>query len=132
MDCLTRAALVAALSMVSAPPASASDALTLERVLAMARERAPRVLSAGVRVEEARGRLAGASVLLRENPVLEGGAGRRYSDEGDTLEAAAGIRQSFELGGQRRARIAGAEAGIEHASSARDDSLRRLLGEVAR
>jgi cobalt-zinc-cadmium efflux system outer membrane protein len=105
--------------------------LTLEQALALARERGPRILSAGARIEEARGRLAGASTLLRENPVLEAGAGRRYSDDGDTLEAAVGLHQTFELGGQRRARIAGAEAGFERAGAARDDSLRRLLQEVA-
>jgi cobalt-zinc-cadmium efflux system outer membrane protein len=133
MDGLTRAALCAVLWMVAVPQTSAAaDALTVERALAMARERGPRILSASARTEEARGRLAGASILLRENPVLEGGAGRRYSDQGDTLAATAGVRQDFELGGQRRARIAGAEAGVERASSARDDSLRRLLREVAR
>jgi cobalt-zinc-cadmium efflux system outer membrane protein len=132
MDGPTKAALCAALWMVAAPQTSAAtEALTLERALAMARERGPRILSAGARIEEARGRLTGASILLRENPVLEGGAGRRYSDQGDTLEAAAGIHQDFELGGQRRARIAGAEAGVERASSARGDSLRLLLREVA-
>jgi cobalt-zinc-cadmium efflux system outer membrane protein len=133
MDGLTRAVLCAALWMVAVPQSStATDALTLERALALARERGPRVLSAAARVEEAHGRLARASILLHENPVLEGGAGRRYSDEDDTLAAEAGIRQSFELGGQRRARIARAEAGVAHASSARDESLRRLLRQVAR
>jgi cobalt-zinc-cadmium efflux system outer membrane protein len=133
MHGLAMAALGAALLGMGPPPAAAEEpALTLERALAMARERAPKLLSAGARVEEARGRLAGASLLLRENPVLEGGAGRRYADDGDTLDATAGIRQSFELAGQRRARIAGAEADVERSSAARDDSLRRLLRDVAR
>jgi cobalt-zinc-cadmium efflux system outer membrane protein len=132
MDRITIAALCGALFMIAAPsPAAATDALTLERALALARERGPRLLSAAARIEEATGRLAGASVLLRENPVVEGGAGRRFSDQGDTLAASAGLRQSFELAGQRGARIAGAEAGIERASAARDDSLRRLLRAVA-
>jgi len=129
---ITAAALVAAL-LASDPHAAAAEdrPLTLERALALARERAPSILSAGARIEEARGRLAGAAILLRENPVLEGGAGRRYSDTGDTLEAEVGIRQGFELGGQRRARVAEAESGIARASAARDDSLRRLLAEAA-
>jgi cobalt-zinc-cadmium efflux system outer membrane protein len=132
MHRLATAALAAALLVIWPRPAATQElTLTLERALALARERGPRVLSAGARIEEARGRLVGASVLLRENPVLEGGAGRRYSDEGDTLDAAIGLHQTFELGGQRRARIAGAEAGFEGASAARDDSLRRLLREVA-
>jgi len=133
MDRLRKAALCAAFATVAAPPSTAAtDALTLERALALARERAPRILAAGVRVEEARGRLAGASIVLRENPVLEAGAGRRFSDERDTLDAAAALHQSFELSGQRGARIAGAEAGVELASARRDESLRRLLRDVGR
>jgi len=133
MDSPTRAALCAVLWMVAAPQLSAAtDALTLERALAIARERAPRILSAALRVEEARGRVVGASILLPENPVLDGGAGRRYSDAGDSLDAGAGISQRFELGGQRGARITRAQAGVEQARSARDDSLRRLLRDVAR
>jgi cobalt-zinc-cadmium efflux system outer membrane protein len=130
---ITAAVLFAALLVSDPRAAAAEDApLTLERALGLARERAPRVLSAAARIEEARGRLVGAAILLRENPLLEGGAGRRYADAGDdTLEAEVGIRQDLELGGQRRARVAGAEAGIARASAARDDALRRLLAEVA-
>ena len=132
MHGLATVALVAAFFVLGTPRATArADSLTLEQALALARERGPRILSAGARIEEARGRLAGASPLLRENPVLEAGAGRRYSDNGDTLEAAVGLHQTFELGGQRRARIESAEAGIARASATRDDSLRRLLREVA-
>jgi cobalt-zinc-cadmium efflux system outer membrane protein len=133
MNRMMIAALCAALFVVGASPAtSATDALTLEGALAIARERAPRLLSAAARIDESRGRLAGASPLLQENPVLDTGAGRRFSDQGDTLEASAGIRQNFELGGQRRARIAGAEAGVERATAARENALRRLLREIAR
>jgi cobalt-zinc-cadmium efflux system outer membrane protein len=96
----------------------------------VARERGPRLLSAAARIEEATGRLAGASVLLRENPILDLAAGQRFSDPDQTLAASAGLSQVFELAGQRRARIAGAEAEIERARAARDDALRRLLHAV--
>jgi len=133
MRLLARAALAAAFLVFAPRPAGCDElTLTLEQALALARERGPRVVSAGARIEEARARLAGASILLRENPVLEGGAGQRSADDGDdTVDASIGVHQTFELGLPRRARMAGAEAGIERASAARDDSLRRLLREVA-
>jgi len=55
------------------PCAAQADTLTLEQALALARERAPPVLSARRRIEDARGRVTGASAWFRENPVLEGG-----------------------------------------------------------
>ena len=132
MDRLTTAALAAAL-LAFGPlrVAARAETLTLERMLALARERAPRILAAGARIEEARGRLTGASVLLRENPVVEAAAGPRDSDDRDTVDREVGIRQGFELDGQRRARVDGAEADVARASAARDDSARRLLREVA-
>ena len=133
MGRITAAALCAAFLLLLALRSSAqTDSLTLDQALALARERGPRILAAAARVDEARGRLTSASVLLRENPVFEGGAGQRYSDEGDTFAASAGIHQSFEVGGQRRARIAGAEAAIDRASTGRDDSMRQLLRDVGR
>jgi hypothetical protein len=53
-----------------APVVRAQEPLTLEQTLDRARERAPLILAAQDRVEEARGRLLGAKVLLRDNPVL--------------------------------------------------------------
>ena len=45
--------------------AAQSRALTLAEVLARARERAPQIVSARLALEEARGRLVGASVRLQ-------------------------------------------------------------------
>src|SRR6266849_1994089 len=53
--------------------------LTLNQALDMARTRAPVVLSARARIEEARGRLKGASVLLQQNPSIETEVGPRIS-----------------------------------------------------
>ena len=54
----------------SAQPSA--DSLTAERVVALARARAPQVRIAEAGVLEARGRLAGARAPARENPVIEG------------------------------------------------------------
>jgi hypothetical protein len=43
--------------------------LTYEQALERARTRAPLILAAHDRIEEARGRLLGAKVLLRDNPA---------------------------------------------------------------
>src|SRR5262245_27270531 len=106
--------------------------LTLDRALALARSRSPTLLSARARIDEARGRLAGASVLLRDNPVVEGAVGPRFSDRRTLVDADIGVHQVFEMGGRRDARIAGAEAQVAQASAGSDDAARRLLRDVAR
>src|SRR5690348_3920154 len=85
--------------------------LTFDGALERARQEAPAILAARLRPDEARGRLVGASVLLRENPVLDVTGGRRDSDRGISTDIETGLGQTFELGGQRRARIQGAQAG---------------------
>jgi cobalt-zinc-cadmium efflux system outer membrane protein len=57
-----------AAAQISAPV----ESLTVERVVALARARAPHVRTAESAVLEARGRLAGARALGRENPTIEG------------------------------------------------------------
>lgn len=105
--------------------------LTLEGTLALARERAPSLLAARARIDEARGRLVGASVLLRDNPELEGGAGRRTLDAEEFVEADLGLSQTFELGGRRRSRIASASAGVDRETAASQDTARRLIRDVS-
>ena len=67
--------------------------MTLDQALARARQRAPRTLAAQDQIREARGRLAGASVFLQENPVVEATAGPRYSTGGDTTDYDVSIAQ---------------------------------------
>jgi cobalt-zinc-cadmium efflux system outer membrane protein len=109
--------------------------LTLDQALALAREWSPSILSARARIDEARGRLAGASVLLRDNPLIETAAGHRRLSEAGSRESAAdvevGVSQTFELGGRRNARIAGAEAALAQEVATSHDALRRLLRDVA-
>ena len=54
-----------------------SRTMTLAEVLARARDQAPGIVSARLAVDEARGRLLGASVRFQNNPELEAGVGNR-------------------------------------------------------
>lgn len=106
--------------------------LTLEQALELAKQRAPRILAAQDRIEEARGRLKGASVLFQSNPELEFAAGPRNGASGSTTDIELGAAQQFELGGRRGSRIAAAKAEVEQASAQSQNTLRILLGDVAR
>ena len=110
--------------------ASAQEALTLEEALAQA-QRSPAALEARARIEEARGRLTDASVLLRDNPVLQGGRGPRTGEDGDFVDSEVELSQWFELGGRRRARVAGAEADVAATEAEADGFLRELLRDTA-
>lgn len=130
--------VLCALLLAAAFPAGAQSApgpknykLTLMQALALARERAPAALAARARIGEARGRLIGASVLLHHNPSLELGGGPRITPRGASPDIDAGVGLSFELGGQRRARMDAAAAGIDHAKAASDETMRRLLRDTA-
>jgi cobalt-zinc-cadmium efflux system outer membrane protein len=105
--------------------------LTYEQALERARTRAPLILAAHDRIEEARGRLLGAKVLLRDNPALTFSGGPRYTPGSDLLDSEVGLSQSFELGGRRRSRIAGAQADVDRETAASRNTVRQLLGDVA-
>ncbi len=107
------------------------NAKTLEETLEIARRRAPLILSARGRIEEARGRLKGASIRFQQNPVLEAQGGPRFSNGERTADLDVSLGQDFELAGRRKARIAGAEAGLEREAATAQDATRRLLREVA-
>ena len=106
------------------------QSLTLDDALLRARSRAPQILAAKDRIDEARGRLTGASVLLQDNPVLESSVGPRYSPNGDTIDYDVSLVQPFELGGRRGARIAGARAGLDRETETSSDVARKLLRDV--
>ena len=105
--------------------------LSLDDVLARARERAPVILAARRQIDEARGRLVGASVLLRDNPVVQGAAGPRRREHDTSTDLDVGISQTFELGGRRAARIDGATAGVDVQAARGDDAARHLLRDVS-
>ena len=127
--CLLWAAII-----LLAPPCEAQDsvvALTMDQALRIARERAPTILSARIRVEEARGRLTTASVRFRENPVVDAFAGTRSGNSDHSGEAEFGVMQMFETGGRRDARMAAASAAVDRASADVDVATRELLRDVA-
>ena len=108
-----------------------NQAITYEQALDRARRRAPLILAAQDRINEARGRLLGAKVLLRENPLLELSAGPRYREGSDLIDAEISISQSFELGGRRRSRIAAAHADVDREAASSQNTARQLLRDVA-
>jgi cobalt-zinc-cadmium efflux system outer membrane protein len=105
--------------------------LSFEQALARAREQSPALLIARARIEEARGRLTGARVRFRENPTIDVGSGPRTTEQGTLTDLDLGFAQSFETGGQRAARIAGAEAGVARETAVAADAGRGALRAVA-
>ena len=111
--------------------AQQGGALTLDQALSRARTSAPQILVAQDRIEEARGRLTGASLRLLENPFIGTSVGPRFSANGDTIDSDFTISQSIEIGGRRGARVAGARAGVERETATSQNVLRRLLRDVS-
>ena len=105
--------------------------MKLDDALARARQRAPQIIAAQGQIAETQGRLLGASVLLQENPVMAGSVGPRRSEVRKTTDFDIEVSQSFEVGGRRAARIAGARAGVERETANSSDVLRRLLRDVS-
>jgi outer membrane protein, heavy metal efflux system len=118
-------------NVVAQPLGWETQSLTLDQALQRARTRAPLILAAQDRIEEARGRLLGAKVLLRDNPVLEFSGGPRYTPGSDLLDAEVGLSQSFELGGRRKSRTAAAQADVERETATSRNVVRELLRDVA-
>lgn len=124
------------LSLVGAavPGAAVAQAsggvLTLDQALNRARLEAPVLLSAKARIEEARGRLKGSSILLQANPAVEGIVGPRLSDQGRTIDGELSVSQDFEALGRRSARIAGAQTGVTKEIAASRETGRALLRDV--
>lgn len=131
MKHLLAAAFVATLTVWPHPGVAEEHTFTIDQALARARLRAPAIAAARAAVDEARGRLVGASVFLRDNPEIEGGAGARVVERGELLEASLGVRQVFELGDRRAARVASATAGVERESASSADVTRRVLRDTA-
>ena len=126
-----RLTLAVSITLIGPVTADAQESLTLERALTLARERTPSVLAARARIEEARARLAGASLLLRENPELEAAAGGRSSAENDTEKVEVGILQNLDIGGKRSARIGIARAQLLSSAADAENALRQALRTVA-
>ncbi|HXW07827.1 MAG TPA: TolC family protein [Vicinamibacterales bacterium] len=112
-------------------PATVANAqwrtMTLADVLAGARQQAPRIVSARLAVDEARGRLPGATVRFQTNPELEASLGNREGPDSRFTDFEIGVGQSFEPGARRSERIAAANAAIAQSSANVDETTREVL-----
>lgn len=110
---------------------AAQTTLTFQQALTMARDRAPRVAVARARIDEVRGRLAGAQVRFRDNPTVDISSGPRQLETETVTDYQIGVSQLFETGGQRAARIDAAQAGIARETAVSDASIRQVVRDVA-
>ena len=104
--------------------------LTLEDALERARQSAPAVIAARMRIDEARGRVVGASLPFASNPTVEVEAGRR-SGEISSTDYGLEVGQDLELPQRRRARIDAAQAGVTQEEQRAREVEREALREVA-
>lgn len=84
--------------------ARAQTVLTLDDVMARARDQAAGVMIARARAGEAEAALRDAA-RRRDNPVVSAALGPRRGDERDFTDVSIGVSQQFEGAGQRRARV---------------------------
>ena len=111
--------------------ASAQDPLTMADVLSRARARAPEIVSARLAIEEARGRLAGASLRVQANPEVDIGIGSRQGGNARSTALEFGVAQTFEPARRRSARMAGASAGLDGRTATADETIRVVLQDAA-
>ena len=120
-------AVCAAVCLQAGMADAQSRSLTLADVLARAREQAPQIVSARLALEEARGRLLGASLRFQTNPEIDAALGNRNGPDTRFTDFEVGLGQSFEPGARRSARIAGANAAIAQSSANIDEVTRTVL-----
>ena len=101
--------------------------LTRERVVELARTRAPATRVAVTRLAESRGRVVGARVLLPENPVVEVMSGPRWATT-RSADAEVTLAVPVPLGGRRDKRIAVAEASVDRDAELARDAQRVTVG----
>ena len=97
--------------LILVPAVAGAAPLTLDEAVTTALEKNPGILSLQAEIAGARGRLRGASRLVRANPELEGAYGpRRTPGEESTNNLDVSLTQELEVFGQRAARVDAAEA----------------------
>lgn len=105
-----------------------TPAITRDRVIALARDRAPQVLVARTRVTEARGEVATARLLGRQNPVVEALAGPRWGADERSTDVEVELAIPIELGGRRSKRKDASLAGLHAVEHLTVDQQRRAVG----
>lgn len=120
------------LVLLVALPAAAqqSGVLTFEEVLGRARESAPAIVAARMRIDEVRSRIIGASLFFPSNPTLDVEAGRR-SGAATTTDYGLEVAQGFDLPARRRARTDAAHAVVTQEEQRAREVERDVLREVA-
>jgi cobalt-zinc-cadmium efflux system outer membrane protein len=104
--------------------ARAQTALTLQDVIARARDQSGAVALARARAAEAEAAAVAAAVRYRDNPVLDLSAGPRRTGAGRAADVDIGLSQQFETGGQRRARTDAAAAAVARSQAANGQAAR--------
>lgn len=125
---------VAVCAAVLIPASSATAQVrvwTLADVLTRAREQAPQIVSARLALDEARGRLVGASLRSQVNPDLDVVTGNRTGSSGRFTDIQVGLSQTWESGARRSARIDGAQAAIAVGGASVDETTRTVLHGAA-
>src|SRR5262245_54843883 len=117
--------------IVGVSSARGQSTFTYQQEISMARARAARVAIARARIDDVRGRLTGAHLRPRDNPVFDAAAGPRWLENVTVTDFDIGVSQVFELGGRRGARIAAAEAGVMRETAISDASTRQVVHDVA-
>lgn len=122
----------AGLVLLTALPSGAQQptALTFEDALERARQSSPAVIAARMRIEEARGRVIGASLTFPTNPTVEVEVGRR-GGAASTTDYGVQVAQDFDLPTRRRARIDAARAVVTQEEQRAREVERAVLREVA-
>jgi cobalt-zinc-cadmium efflux system outer membrane protein len=117
---------------VALPAASQEQGivLTFDDALARARQFAPAVVAARMRIEEARARVTGASLRSASNPTIEVEAGPR-SGSATTTDYGVALAQDFDLPSRRRARLDAARAGVTQEEQRAREVERDVLRDVA-
>ena len=126
----TAAPLLACLSLLLLPRALAARPLTLEEALTLGLERGPRLLVARAEVAAARARLAGAWLLVQDNPEVQGSLGPRVRGGDSRLEAGLEVGLPLEVSGQRAARRALARAELSSREAQLESQRVALAAEV--
>ena len=124
-------AFCAAVCLYATEASAQGRTISLSEVLARAREQAPQIVSARLALQEARGRLAGASLKLQSNPQIDAAVGNRNGPDTRFTDFELGVGQSFEPASRRSARVAGAKASIAQSSANVDEVTRSVLRAAA-
>lgn len=124
-------AVCAVVSCVTGSADAQGRAMSLQEALARAREQAPAIISARLSQDEARARVAGASVRMTSNPQLEGAIGNRDGQGVRFTDVEVGVSQAFEPAARRSARIDGANAAVIQSTAQTEEATRLVLRDVS-